>query len=78
MDGDEFSAWVDWWYEEVKNISNGPWLLILDNFSRHDELQELDGVTYFFLPAKTTAKYQPLDQGIISQAKIILSVNYFA
>ncbi len=70
MDGDEFFAWVYWWYEEVKNKSNGPWLLILDNCSGHDELQELENVTYFFLPANTTATYQPLDQGVISQTKI--------
>ncbi len=55
----------------MKKRSNGPRLLILDNFSGHDELQELDGVTYFFLPANTMAKDQPLDQGIISQAKIM-------
>ncbi len=70
MDGDGFSAWVDWWYEEVINKSNGPWLLILDNFSGHDELQELENVTYVFLPANTTATYQPLDQGVISHTKI--------
>ncbi len=54
----------------MKKRSNGPGLLILDNFSGQDELQELDGVTQFFLPANTTAKYQPLGQDILSQAKI--------
>ncbi len=70
MDSPGFTGWVQWWYEEVKKVSNGPWPLIIENFSNHDSLPALDNVKYVFLPEKTTATYQPLDQGIISKSKI--------
>eukprot|EP00171_Calliarthron_tuberculosum_P001982 IDg1982t1 len=31
MDGNKFQQWIHWWYNEVKKVSHGPWLLILDN-----------------------------------------------
>ncbi len=70
MDSPGFTDWVQWWYEEVKKVSNGPWPLIMENFSSHDSLPALDNVKYVLLPEKITATYQPLDQEIISKSKI--------
>ncbi len=69
MDTERFIPWLQWWYSEVQKLSDGPWLLILDNCGSHIGLPELPGVTYFMLPANTTALYQPLDQGIIANTK---------
>ena len=44
--------------------------MILDNCNGHEHLQELENVEYGFLPANTTALYQPMDQGLIAQTKI--------
>ena len=45
-----------------------------DNFQMvrgfHEDLPYLDGTTYHFLPANTTAMYQKLDQGLITTTKI--------
>ena len=30
MDSKRFLQWISTWYEEVKNVSNGPWLLPMD------------------------------------------------
>ncbi len=70
MDSPGFTYWVHWWYEEVKKVSNVPWLLIMDNFSGHYSPPALDNVKYVYLPVHTTATYQPLNQGIISKSKI--------
>ncbi len=70
MDSPGFTDWVHWWSEEVKKVSNGPWLLIMDNFSDRDSLPALHNVKYVFLPENTNATYQPLDEGIISKSKI--------
>ena len=70
MDADVFKRWLQWWYDEVRKLSSGPWLLILDDCSGHDNLPAFDGVRYFFLPANTTAMYQPLDLGTIAATKI--------
>ena len=40
-----------------------------DNFSGHDYFPYLPGVTYWYLPAETTALFQPMDQGIIVTLK---------
>ena len=70
MDGTVFQVWLKWWYSEVKKRSDGPWLLILDNFEGHNETIDLPGVRVECLPPTCTAVYQPLDLGLISQAKM--------
>jgi len=45
-------------------------LLLLDNFSCHKVDLELSHVETLMLPPNTTSKCQPLDQGIIQNAKV--------
>eukprot|EP00171_Calliarthron_tuberculosum_P000673 IDg673t1 len=70
IDGEKFNDWIHWWYSEVKKITVGPWLLILDNCSGHELHNDLPGFRIVYLPPNYTAKYQPLDLGLISQSKI--------
>ena len=70
MDGNPFRRWVLWWYGEVKKVSTGPWLLILENCGGHDSGITLPGLRIDFLPPNTTAIHQPLDMEIISTTKI--------
>ena len=70
MDSDGFVDWLKWWYEEVKKKSTGPWLLIMDNCGGHESEIILPGVRIELLPPRSTAKYQPLDLGLIAHSKI--------
>ena len=70
MTGVIFQDWLRWF----DHLMNGrKVLLLMDNFSAHeagieglefDDIQ-LQNTTIVFLPANSTARYQPLDQGII-------------
>lgn len=71
MDYEGFVAWLYTWYSSVLARSSGPWLLLLDKFSGHVELPNLDGVTLCFLSAKKTSAYQPMYQEIIQVLKNI-------
>ena len=70
MDSAGFNKWITWWYNEVKNQSPGPWLLIMDNCGGHEKDLELPGLRIEYLPPRTTAKYQPLDLGLIAHSKV--------
>ena len=58
------------WYREVKEKSDGPWLVILDNCDDHELYVSLPGVHFEFLPPRSTAKFQALDIGLIANGKI--------
>lgn len=45
-------------------------LLFIDNCTAHNDLPVLRSITVRFLPANTTSKLQPLDQGIIQNFKV--------
>ena len=51
-------------------MSADPWLLIADNCEGHEATMQFPGVRIEFLPARTTAKYQPLDLGLTANCKI--------
>eukprot|EP00171_Calliarthron_tuberculosum_P010303 IDg10303t1 len=70
VDGENFNDCIHWWYSEVKKITVGPWLLILDNCSRNELHYHLSGVRIVYLLPNSTAKYQLPDIGLISQSKI--------
>ncbi len=70
MDSTKFEQWLKWWYSKVTQTSNGPWLLIIDNCGGHEHDINLPGVRIELLPPRSTAKYQPLDLGLIAHAKI--------
>ena len=63
-------ATIEIWYQEVKEKANGPRLMILDNSCAHELDVILPGVRFEFLPPRLTAKYQPLDLGLIENGKI--------
>lgn len=46
-------------------------LLFIDNCTAHNDIPELDAIKVQFLPANTTSKLQPLDQGIIKNFKTL-------
>ena len=70
MDCKGFLHWINTWYEEVKKLSNGPWLLLMDNCGGHELSITPDGVRIEFLPPRSTTKHQALDIGLIASAKI--------
>ena len=70
MDSKGFQAYLTWWYTEVQKHSEGPWLLTMDNCGGHDLEHNLPDVKIEFLPPRSTAKYQPLDLGMIAHSKI--------
>ena len=61
------------WYEEVKKLSNGPRLLVMDKCGGQDLSITLYGVRIEFFPPLNTTKHQPLDLGLIASAKKTLS-----
>ena len=70
MDSNGFKKCIEMWYREVKERSDSPWLMILDNCGGHELAVILPGVRFEFLPPRSTAKYQPLDLGLIAHCKI--------
>lgn len=70
MDGEKFEEWIHGWYGDVKKVTNGPWLLIIDNWEGKEIHFNLPGVRIVYLPPNTTATYQPLDLGLILKSKI--------
>ena len=52
MDSDGFNKWIQNWYREVKEKSDGPWLMILDNCGDHEIDFRLPGVRFEFLPPR--------------------------
>ena len=46
-------------------------VVILDNASSHDDTNNYSNTKFLFLPPNTTAKYQPLDAGIIQNFKAL-------
>ena len=76
---DQTNAWVDskkhttrlqWWFVEVRRVAQEDILLIMHNCVSHGEGINLQGLRVEFLPPNSTHKYQPLDFGIIANAKI--------
>ena len=70
MDTDGFNDWIKGWYTEVQKRSVGPWCLLMDNCGGHEDSFSLPGVEIVLLPPRSTAKHQPLDLGLIANAKI--------
>ena len=54
----------------MKEKSDAPWLMILDNCGGREMDVSLPGVRFEFLPPRSTAKYQPLNLGLIAHRKI--------
>ena len=74
IDSKRFSNWIKWWYEEIKNKSTGPWLLIMDNCGGKESQIHVPGVNIVPLPPRCTAKYQSLDFGLIAYAKSVVEI----
>ena len=54
MDGAQFKKWLNWWYSEVSKLSNGPWLLIVDNCGGHESRLSFLNLRIEFLPSNAT------------------------
>ena len=65
-----FKKWIEMWHKEVKEKSNSPWLMILDNCGNHELSVSLPGVRFEFLAPRSTEKYQPLYLGLIAYRNI--------
>ena len=70
MDSNGFKKWIEMRSREVKEKSDGLWLMILDNCGGHELDVSLPVVRFEFLPPHSIAKYQPLDLGLITNCKI--------
>lgn len=64
-----FTEWLQAWDVELGKSGRRACLLV-DNCSAHHTTCELKNIELKFLPANTTAKLQPLDQGIIKSFKV--------
>ncbi|XP_046680817.1 tigger transposable element-derived protein 4-like [Homalodisca vitripennis] len=64
---------ADWLLKLDKQMGKGKRniILFIDNCSAHNTIPELKWVKVQFLPANTTSKLQPLDQGIIKNFKVL-------
>jgi hypothetical protein len=65
MTGDIFKEWLIWFDSKMKGRKVA---LLMDNFSAHEAAYEdiqLQNTLIIWLPANSTSRYQPLDQGII-------------
>ena len=64
--------WLQEFYRHIGNARDV--LLTMDNFSAHYSAVELypppSNIKICWLPAKSTSRYQPLDQGIIQNCKV--------
>lgn len=69
MTRDLFTEWLRAWDTELEKSGHQICLLV-DNCSAHHVTIPLKNITVKFLPAYTTAKLQPLDQGIIKAFKV--------
>jgi DDE superfamily endonuclease len=73
MKTDIMAEWLRFFYS-VAGSNNRRILLLLDNFSAHlagiEEAPPPDNIRVIFLPANSTARFQPLDQGIIANFKV--------
>ncbi len=78
MDSIGFNNWIKWWYIDIKECSNGPWILLFDNCGGHEPIVSMPRLRIEILPTSKTARYQPLDQSMISQAKIRYRSLYYA
>lgn len=74
MTGELMIQWLQWFSQRIG--SNRRILLVMDNFSAHtaavqqiQQHQPLQNITVCWLPPNSTAKTQPLDQGIIRTYK---------
>lgn len=56
-------------YESIRERSNGPWLLLLESLSGHENLPILLNGNFLYLSENKTSLYQPMDQGIIQMLK---------
>jgi hypothetical protein len=65
MTGAIFKEWLFWFDSKMKGRKVA---LLMDNFSAHEAAVEdiqLQNTIIIWLPANSTSRYQPLDQGII-------------
>jgi hypothetical protein len=70
MTSEIFKKEVLLWYSELR-IKNRKILLLIDNCSSHPDINNLlITVKLVFLPANTTSKLQPMDQGDIRNFKL--------
>ena len=70
-----FKSYIEWWYNEIYEKSNGSSLLVMDNCGVHESEITLPGLWIEFLPPRSTAKYHPLDLGLIAHRKICYRSN---
>lgn len=64
-----FTEWLQAWYVELGKSGRCA-CLPLDNCSAHHITCELKNIELKLLPANTTVKLQPLDQGVIKSLKV--------
>ena len=80
MTGPVFNLWLTYWNNNLIK-QNRHVLLLIDNAPGH-VTGEYSNIRIQFLPLNTTAKLQPLDQGIIKSTKhnyrTILMTRYLA
>jgi hypothetical protein len=70
MTRDIFTDWLKSVDRQMK-LKKRKIVMFVDNCTAHSDLPQLNFVKVLFLPANTTSKLQPLDQGIIQNFKVL-------
>ncbi|KAM7290331.1 tigger transposable element-derived protein 6-like [Ixodes scapularis] len=70
MTRDIFTKWLTD-FDKAMDKKKRKLLLLLDNCSAHHVNAHLSAVEVLFLPPNTTAKLQPMDQGVIANFKVL-------
>jgi len=77
MNGRLSQKWFDSFVVHVRKFTNDPVVLLWDNFTGHLKVESKDkSIRIIALPANVTARYQPLDQGIIRAFKSKYKAEY--
>ena len=70
MDSKKFAELINQSYNEVRKLSDGPWCLKMGNCGGNELNLTIPGVEIIYLPPRSTSKHQPLELGLIVNAKI--------
>ncbi|KAI8876425.1 CENP-B protein, partial [Backusella circina FSU 941] len=65
---DIFRKYFTMFNRRMRNL-NRKVIVLLDNASCHADVDNYSNIAFFFLPANTTTRYQPLDAGMIQNFK---------
>ena len=70
MDTQGLEYWLKVWYKRVQPLSEGPWVLVMDNCGGQEMSINFEKLKIVLLLSRRSAKHQPLELVIMAIAKI--------